>query len=96
MVVKSPVKVVVPNVVVPPEVVVRSTALPDTVRSAVVVTAALPVALTTTVRSVAVVTATSFPVTVTTPVKSLAGLLRVISPVVDVTVVVPSTLSGPV
>ena len=74
----------------------RSAAAPDAVKSAAVVTKALPFALTITARSVAVVTTTSFAVTVTMPVKSLVALLNVTLPEVEVTVVVPSTLRDPV
>jgi hypothetical protein len=83
-VVRPPVSVVTPKLVVPPELVARLTAVPDTVRLPAEVAAALPVAAMSALRSPAATTVTSTPESAVAPKKELAGFVRVMSPVVEV------------
>ena len=83
-VVRPPVRVVRPKLVVPPELVARLTAVPDTARLPDEVAAALPVAAMRAVRSPAATTVTSTPTRLVAPKKEFAGFVRVISPVDEV------------
>ena len=84
LVVRPPVSVVTPKLVVPPELVARLTADPPTTRLPAAVTEALPVAAMSASRLPEAATETSTPVSVVAPKNELPGLVRVMSPVVEV------------
>ena len=84
VVVRPPVRVVRPKLVVPPEFVARLTAVLDTVRLPAEVTAALPVAAMSAFKSPTATTATSTPDRLVAPKKELSGLVRTTLPVDEV------------
>ena len=84
VVVRAPVSVVVPKDVDPPELVVRLTAVPPTVRLPEADAEALPVAAISALRLPAAAMATSTPESVVAPKNELFGFERSISPVLEV------------
>jgi len=84
VVVRAPVTVVTPKEVVPAELVLRLVAEPPTIRLPAAVTEASPVAATRAFRLPAAATDTSTAVNVVAPKNELFGLVRVMSPVLEV------------
>ena len=84
LVFRPPVRVVTPKLVVPPDVVARLFAAPETVRLPAADAEASPVAAIRALRLPSAAMATSTPESVVAPKKELFGLVRVISPVLEV------------
>ena len=95
-VVRPPVKVVRPKLVVPPEVVARLLAVPATARSPEADAEALPAAAMRALRLPAAATATSTPESEVVPKNELFGSVRVTLPVSEVIVDGAPVVIGPV
>jgi hypothetical protein len=84
VVVRPPVRVVLPKDVVPPELVAKLTAVPPTMRLPAAETEALPVAAIKASRLPAAATETPWPENEVAPKNELPALSRMMSPVVEV------------
>ena len=94
--VRPPVRVVAPKEVAPPELVVRFTAVPATVRLPEAVTTASPVAVSWVLRLPLAVSPISLAAAVTKPPNVLFGLVSTISPSEELRLLVPPTVKTPV